>query len=59
MEFLDINPTKGSSLLLYTLCYSQSLLLADFKETKKTILFSGFKNPYKKSAKQEKTGIQE
>jgi hypothetical protein len=26
-------------------CYSQSLQLADFKET---ILFSGFKNPYKK-----------
>jgi hypothetical protein len=28
-------------------CYFQSLLLADFKET---ILFSGFKNPLKKSA---------
>jgi hypothetical protein len=35
MKFLDTSSTKD---------YSQSLL-------KKTILFSGFKNPYKKSAK--------
>jgi hypothetical protein len=32
-------------------CYSQSLLLADFKETK---LFSGFNNPYKNIRKKTK-----
>ncbi len=44
MEFLDISLTKGSSLLLYAVC-SPPLLLEDFK---KTILFSGSKNPNKK-----------
>jgi hypothetical protein len=43
VEFLDINLTKDS----FATCYSQSLLLADFKENH-TVLFSGFKNPYKK-----------
>ncbi len=38
------------SLQSFAPCYSQSLLLADLK---KTVLFSGFKNPYKKSAKLE------
>ncbi len=41
MEFLDIGVTKDS----ISLCYSQSLPLADFK---KSLLFSGFKNPCKK-----------
>jgi hypothetical protein len=49
MEFLDINLTKDPSLLLHG--YSESLLLADFTE------FSGFKNPYKKSAKQENLSL--
>ncbi len=35
-------------------CYSQSLLLAGFKEN---LLFSGFKNSYKKSAKQENSSL--
>jgi hypothetical protein len=48
MEFLDISLTKGSSLLLYDI---HSILY--WRILKKTILFSGFKNPYKKSAKQE------
>jgi hypothetical protein len=34
-----------------------ALLLADFKENQKTILFSGFKNPYKKSTKQENSSL--
>jgi hypothetical protein len=46
MEFLDINLTKDSSLLLHV-TYSLSLLLVE-----KTILFSDFKKPDKKSAKQ-------
>jgi hypothetical protein len=33
----------------FGLCYSQSLLLADFKE-KKTILFSGFKKSLQKKS---------
>jgi hypothetical protein len=45
MEFLYINLTKDSSLLLHV-TYSQFLLLVE-----KSKLFSGFKNPYKKSAK--------
>jgi hypothetical protein len=44
MEFLNMNLTKESS--LFNPCCSQSLPLADFKETH-TVLFSGFKNPYK------------
>jgi hypothetical protein len=42
MEFLDINWTKDSSILrpaIHSLFYWRIL--------KKTILFSGFKNPYK------------
>ncbi len=48
MEFLDISLTKDSSLLLHALHRSFSL-----KILKETILFFGFKNPYKKSAKHE------
>jgi hypothetical protein len=47
MKFLNINLTKWSSLLLRAFHSSSNVL-------KKTILYSGFKNPYKKSAKQEK-----
>ncbi len=43
MEFLDINLTEDSSLLLHAI--HSSFYLADLK---KNILFSGFKNPYKK-----------
>ncbi len=46
MEFLDINWKKDLRLLLYA-------IHSPFYWYKKTILFSGFKNPYKKSAKQE------
>jgi hypothetical protein len=35
--------------------YSQSLLY--WRILKKTIFFSGFKNPYKKSAKQENSSL--
>ncbi len=49
MEFLDINLTKKSE--SFNPCCTKSLLLADF--FKETILFSGFKTPYKKSGKQE------
>ncbi len=48
MEFLDINVTKDLNLLLhdfYSTFYRQIL--------KKTKLFTGFQDPYKKSAKQE------
>jgi hypothetical protein len=48
MEFLDINFDKR--LESFDPCWSQSLLLADFK---KTILYFGFKNIYKKSTKLE------
>jgi hypothetical protein len=37
-------------LQFFAICYSRSLLLADFKEN--LILFSGFKTLYKKSPKQ-------
>ncbi len=43
MEFLDINWTKDSSLLLTVI---QSPFY--WRILKKTILFSGIKNPYKK-----------
>jgi hypothetical protein len=52
MEFLDIILTKDSSLLLYDIhspFYRRIL--------KKTILLSGFKNPDKKSAKQENSSL--
>jgi hypothetical protein len=42
MEFLDISLTKDSSLLLHAIHWQIS---------KKTILFFGFKNPYKKIRK--------
>ncbi len=32
-------------------CYSQSLILADFKENHTLLWFYSFKNPYKNSAK--------
>jgi hypothetical protein len=48
MEFLDINITKDSS-SLFRAIHSPFY----WRISKKTILFSGFKNPYKKSAKQE------
>ncbi len=48
MEFLDINFTKDSSILLHAI-HSPFY----WRNLKKTILFSGFKNPNKKSAKQE------
>ncbi len=52
MEFLDIISRKDSSLLLDAIhrpFYWRIL--------KKIILFSGFKNPYKKSAKQENSSL--
>ncbi len=51
-----INFTKGSSLLLCAMRTTQSLKLY-LQIFKKTILFSGFKNPYKKSAKQEDSSL--
>ncbi len=42
LEFLDINWTKDSSLLLHDI-HSPFY----WRMIKKTILFSGFKNPYK------------
>jgi hypothetical protein len=48
MEFLDNNLTKESSLLLHAI---HSAFY--WRILKKTILVSGFKKPYKKSAKQE------
>ncbi len=52
MDFLDISLAKYSSLLLHAIhnpFFWQIL--------KKTKLFSGFKNPYKKSAKQENSSL--
>jgi hypothetical protein len=52
MEFLDINVTKDSSLLLhdfYSTFYRQIF--------KKTRLFTGFQDPYQKSAKQENSSL--
>jgi hypothetical protein len=52
MEFLDKNLTKASRLLLYAIhspfCW---------RILKKTIIFSDFKNPYKKSVKQENSSL--
>ncbi len=50
MEFLDINVTKDSSLLLHAI-YSPFLR----QILKNTKLFTGFHGPFKKSAKQEKS----
>ncbi len=52
MEFLDISSTKDSSLLLHAI---HSPLY--WRILKKTILFSGFKNYTKKSAKQENSSL--
>jgi hypothetical protein len=48
MEFLDIN-LKDDSSLLFNAFHSSFY----WRILKKTKLFSGFKNPYKKSVKQE------
>ncbi len=52
MEFLDINVTKDSRLLLYAI-HSPFYL----RILQETIFYSGFKNPYKKSAKQENSSL--
>jgi hypothetical protein len=52
MEFLDINLTKDSSLLLHAI---HSLSTRRF--LKKTRLFSGFKNTFNKSEKQENLNL--
>jgi hypothetical protein len=52
IEFLDISLKKDSSLLLRAI-HSPFY----WRIFKKTILFSGFKNPYKKSAKQENSSL--
>jgi len=52
MEFLDIKFKKESSLLHHAI-YSPFY----WRILKKAILFSGFKNPYKKSTKQEKSSL--
>jgi hypothetical protein len=49
MEFLDIKFSKR--LESFAPCYSQYLSTGGFE--RKAILFSGFKNPYKKSVKKE------
>jgi hypothetical protein len=43
MEFSDIILTKDSSLLLHVIC-----ILKYLRILKKTLLFSGFNNPYKR-----------
>jgi hypothetical protein len=53
MEFSDIKLTKDWSLLIRVI-HSPFYL----RMLKKTILYSGFNNPYKKSAKQENSGLQ-
>ncbi len=52
MEFLDINLTKVSSLLIHAI---HSLSTSGF--LKRIRLYSGFKNTYKKSAKQENLSL--
>jgi hypothetical protein len=49
IEFLDINLTKESSLLLHAIHVNSTV--------PSTILYSGFNNPYKKSAKQENSSL--
>jgi hypothetical protein len=53
MEFLIIKCNKR--LESFAPCYSQSIL--PWRIFKKTILFCGLKNPYKKSAKQENSSL--
>jgi hypothetical protein len=50
MEFLDINFTKDLSLMLHAI-HSLSTTSGFLKKTR---LYSGFKNTFKKSAKREK-----
>jgi hypothetical protein len=52
--FLDINLTKDSSLLLHAI---HSLFYCYWRILKKTILFSGFKNPYKKIRETRRLGV--
>ncbi len=52
MEFLVINLTKDSSLLLHAF-HSPFY----WRILQKTILYSGFKNPYEKSSKQKNSSI--
>jgi hypothetical protein len=52
MEFLEINLTKDSSLLIHAI-HSPFY----WRILKKTIHFSGFKSSYKKSAKQENSSL--
>jgi hypothetical protein len=52
MEFLDINFTKDSSLLLHAIHSS-----FNWRILKKTKLFFGFKNTYKKSVKQKNLSL--
>jgi hypothetical protein len=52
MEFLDISYTKDLILLLHAI---QSSFY--WRILKKTILFSGFENPDKKSAKQDNSSL--
>ncbi len=47
MEFLDTKLTKDYAI--------HSLF--DWRNVQKTILYSGFKNPYKKSSKQENESL--
>jgi hypothetical protein len=54
MEFLDNKFDKRVE--SFAPCYAQSLKLY-LRILKKTILFSGFKNPYQKSAKQEDSSL--
>ncbi len=51
MEFLDMNFTKDSSLLLHAI---HSLFY--LRILQKTTFYSGFKTPYKKYTKQENEG---
>ncbi len=52
MEFLDISLTKDSSLLLYAIHSPFYYLILQ-----KTRLYLGFKNPSKKSVKQENSSL--
>jgi hypothetical protein len=54
MEFLDINLTEDSSLLLHG--YSESFLLADFTENQNLHVL-WFKNPYKKICELENLSL--
>jgi hypothetical protein len=50
MEFLDIILTKDWSLLLHAIHNP-----FNWRTSKKGILYSGFKNPYKKNSRNKKT----